>query len=83
MFYLDQQCCQITRGLGDRGLTAPGGCGDWGPDQRRRKLQLTTSALSSTYVVATGKTEQFLANRKDATGPNEAFVNSLGVNALS
>ena len=47
------------------------------------KLQLTTSALSSTYVVATGKTEQFLANRKDATGPNEAFVNSLGVNALS
>ena len=46
-------------------------------------LQLITSALSSAYVVATGKTEQFLANRKDATGPNEAFVNSLGVNVLS
>lgn len=59
-----------------------GGCGE-GWISAGAKLQLITSALSSTYVVATGKTEQILANRKDATGPNEAFVNSLGVNALS
>ena len=30
MFYLDQQCCQITGELGDRGLTAPGIWGLWG-----------------------------------------------------
>ena len=60
-----------------------GGVGIGGWISAGAKLQLITSALSSTYVVATGKTEQFLANRKDATGPNEAFVNSLGVNALS
>lgn len=85
MFYLPRQGCQVTGGLGGHrtyctwGLGAAGIVG-W--ISTGTKLRWIISALSSTDVVATGKTEGVLANWKDAMGPNWAYRNGPGGSAL-
>lgn len=75
VFYLEQQQGQRTHRL--RGHRPYWGLGQWelGWTSAGTKLRLIISALSSTNVVATGKTDLVLANRKDLMEPKKTFTN--------